>query len=79
MSKRPFEGEQERISSDASRFNDMLLKKLQRALNKDPEANLADLFPSDYASRLAGKKRKGSGKPHFFFHKCAKIKHVYLR
>ncbi|KAK2809192.1 hypothetical protein FQN50_004028 [Emmonsiellopsis sp. PD_5] len=66
MSKRPFEGEQEmrpnptRIPSDASRFNDMLLKKMQKALNKDPEANLMVLFPSNYASRLAEKKRKTS-------------------
>jgi hypothetical protein len=68
MSKRPFEGKQEirpnptRISSDASRFNDMLLKKLQKALHKDPEANLIDLFPLNYASRLAEKKKKRSGK-----------------
>lgn len=67
MSKRRFEENQEvrpnptRISSDAARFNDRLLKKLQRALDKDSEANLMDLFPSNYASRLAEKRRKRSG------------------
>jgi hypothetical protein len=42
--------------SPAARFNQSVLMKLQRALDADPETNLLDLFPNNYAGRLAGRK-----------------------
>jgi hypothetical protein len=45
--------------SEASRFNQMVLKKLQKALEADPEVDLASKIPSSYSSRLAHRKAKG--------------------
>ncbi|KAI2733292.1 hypothetical protein CBS147332_307 [Penicillium roqueforti] len=38
--------------SEAVRFNARTLKKLQAALTKDPEVDLADQFPTQYLERL---------------------------
>ena len=38
--------------SKAARFNAHVLKKLQAAVAKDPEVNLAEQFPMEYSQRL---------------------------
>lgn len=86
MSKWRFEGEQElrpnptKISSDAARFNHMLLKKLEKAFEKDQETNLMDLIPSNYSSRLTEKRKKRSGAISgcLFSQKYADVKYVSL-
>ena len=40
----------------AADFNNKVIKKLQKALAKDPEVDLQTLFPSEYSSRLEAKK-----------------------
>ncbi|KAF2254382.1 hypothetical protein BU26DRAFT_500151 [Trematosphaeria pertusa] len=44
--------------SEASQFNRMVMKKLQKALEADPEVDLASKIPSSYSSRLAHRKAK---------------------
>jgi hypothetical protein len=39
-------------------FNNMLLKKLQKTLNKDSEMNLMNLFLLNYTFQLTEKKKK---------------------
>jgi hypothetical protein len=46
------EGTQPAIKSKAARFNAHVLKKLQAAVTKDPEINLAEQFPAEYPQRL---------------------------
>jgi hypothetical protein len=52
--KRAFdsEGAQPASKSKAARFNAHILKKLQAAVMKDPEINLAEQFPQEYPQRL---------------------------
>lgn len=44
--------------SDAARFNRQVSRKLQKALQEDPEADLASKIPDSYAARLANRKAK---------------------
>ena len=46
------EATQPAVKSKAARFNAHMLKRLQAALSKDPEVNLAEKFPADYSTRL---------------------------
>lgn len=48
--------------SSAARFNDQVLRKLQKALAADPEADLLDRIPVGYSNRLAEKKEQKIGK-----------------
>ncbi|CAG8088628.1 unnamed protein product [Penicillium nalgiovense] len=52
--KREFDSEsaQPASKSKAARFNAHILKKLQAAVMKDPEINLAEQFPPEYPQRL---------------------------
>ncbi|KAJ5146105.1 uncharacterized protein N7515_000669 [Penicillium bovifimosum] len=50
------EGAQPASKSEAARFNAFTLKKLQAAIKKDPEINLAEQFPMGYQERLMAKK-----------------------
>ena len=45
-------------TSDASKFNSMVLRKLEKAYAVDPEDDLLARFPSGHSMRLAGKIRK---------------------
>ncbi|KAI9674971.1 MAG: hypothetical protein M1817_001377 [Caeruleum heppii] len=42
--------------SAAAKFNVSVLRKLERALEADPETDLSTAFPTNYSSRLAGRK-----------------------
>jgi len=42
--------------SDAARFNSSIFRKLQKALEKDPEVDLLSLFPTKYSARLGARK-----------------------
>lgn len=44
-------------SSEAVDFNAKALRKLQRALKADPEADLLSLLPTEYSERLRKKQR----------------------
>lgn len=46
------ESAQPASKSKAARFNAHILKKLQAAVTKDPEINLAEQFPAEYPQRL---------------------------
>ena len=46
------EATQPAVKSKAARFNAYILKRLQAAVTKDPEINLAEQFPADYSERL---------------------------
>jgi hypothetical protein len=48
------------IESEAHRFNRMVMRKLQRAIDADPEIDLASKLPRNYSSRLADRKTEGS-------------------
>lgn len=56
--KRAFDDafEQAKAHSEAARFNELVLKKLQRAYQANPEVDLTSILPSDYPSRLSAKK-----------------------
>ena len=43
--------------SEAVDFNAKVLRKLQKALKADPEANLLSLLPTEYSERLIQKQR----------------------
>ncbi|KAF3917562.1 hypothetical protein AA313_de0202717 [Arthrobotrys entomopaga] len=43
-------------STEAAVFNRRILSRIQRVFEKNPEADLLSLFPSDYQSRLADRK-----------------------
>ena len=45
-------------TSEAAKFNNMVLRKLEKAYAVDPEDDLLARFPSGYSMRLAGKMRK---------------------
>lgn len=47
--------------SPAAKFNRVVLRKLQKALDSDPEIDLASLLPLQYSSRLAAKVVQGGG------------------
>lgn len=52
--------------SPAARFNVAAIKKLQKALDADPEVDLISALPMDYAERLAGRKTlKGNVTPSY--------------
>ena len=44
-------------TSEAAKFNNMIIRKLQKAYAIDPEDDLLARFPSGYSMRLAGKIR----------------------
>ncbi|KJX93788.1 hypothetical protein TI39_contig4257g00003 [Zymoseptoria brevis] len=46
--------------SEAAQFNRLVLKKLRKAVDVDPEVNLISKLPSNYSSRLADRKKKSS-------------------
>ena len=45
-------------TSEAARFNNMVLRKIERAYAVDPEDDLLARFPSGYSMRLADRIRK---------------------
>ena len=45
-------------TSEAARFNSLVLRKLEKAYEMNPEDDLLARFPSGYSSRLAGRIRK---------------------
>lgn len=47
--------------SDAAKFNDRVLRKLQRAFAANPEDDLLANFPTGYSTRLAGRKKQDEG------------------
>lgn len=47
--------------SEAARFNDMVLRKLQRAYAVNPEGDLLTIFPSGYSTCQAGRKERDEG------------------
>ena len=49
------------LASEAAKFNEMVLRKLQRAFETDPEVDLFSQIPTGYSSRLAGKKEQDEG------------------
>ena len=48
-------------ASQAAKFNHMVLRKIQRAFELDPEDDLLSKFPTGYSTRLAGKKEQDEG------------------
>ena len=48
-------------ASEAAKFNQMVLRKLQRAFEANPEDDLLSKFPSGYSTRLAGRKEQDEG------------------
>ena len=48
--------------SAAAKFNATVMRKLQKAIAKDPEVDLFTVFPSNYVSRLAGRKSQKGGR-----------------
>lgn len=53
----PFKENQ--LVTAAAEFNRRVMKRLQKALARDPEVNLQEIFPSEYNSRLARKIQAG--------------------
>ena len=47
--------------TEAAKFNEMVLRKLQKAYVADPEDNLLAKFPSEYSTRLASRKKQDEG------------------
>lgn len=43
-------------TSEAANFNARVLRKVQRALDEDPEVDISMVLPSNYSSRLASRK-----------------------
>lgn len=43
-------------ASEAANFNATVLRKVQRALEEDPEIDISTVLPSNYSSRLASRK-----------------------
>ena len=52
---------QETHNSEAAKFNEMVIRKLQRAFAVDPEDDLLSKIPSEYSTRLAGRKKQDEG------------------
>jgi phage tail sheath gpL-like len=51
----------ESIESEAARFNRIVMRKLQKAIEADPEVDLASKLPTGYSLRLAGRKKGKQG------------------
>lgn len=52
---------QDQISKSAAyQLNQMIMRKLQKALQVDPEVDILSQIPSSYSSRLAERKMNGS-------------------
>ncbi len=49
-------------TSEAAKFNGIVLRKLQRAFAVDPETDLQANFPTGYSARLTGRKKQDDGK-----------------
>ena len=49
--------DQNTYTSEAAKFNNMVLRKLEKVYDEDPEDNLLARFPSEYSLRLAAKIR----------------------
>lgn len=52
----------EMVESEAAQFNRMVLRKLQKAIEADPEVDLASKLPANYSSRLAERKKEDQGR-----------------
>lgn len=52
----------EMVESEAAQFNRMVLRKLQKAIEADPEVDLASKLPTNYSSRLAERKKEDQGR-----------------
>jgi hypothetical protein len=50
--------------SEAAQFNRMVMRKLQKAIEADPEVDLASKLPTSYSSRLADRKEESKGRMH---------------
>ena len=57
---KPPDSEEAVFSTPAAQFNRRVMKKLNRAFEADPRADLAARFPTEYSSRLAKKSKKGA-------------------
>ena len=53
---------QETHTSDAAKFNEMVIRILQRAFAVNPEDDLLSKVPSEYSTRLAERKKQDEGK-----------------
>ncbi|KAI4167669.1 MAG: hypothetical protein LQ343_007023 [Gyalolechia ehrenbergii] len=52
-------------TSSATRFNAVVLRKLQKAITKDPEVDLISIIPTGYSVRLMGmKEQEGNKRAH---------------
>lgn len=47
--------------SEAARFNRIVMRKLQKAIEADPEVDLACRLPTNYSLRLAGRRKENKG------------------
>ena len=47
--------------SEAAKFNQVVLRKIQRAFETDPGVDLLSKFPTGYITRLAGRKEQDEG------------------
>jgi hypothetical protein len=56
----------EEIESEAAQFNRMVMRKLQKAIEADPEVDLASKLPKTYSLRLADRKKEIKG----WLHQC---------
>lgn len=45
--------------SEATRFNQLVMRKLRKAMDTDPEVDLASKIPLNYSVRLAERKTEG--------------------
>lgn len=54
--QRPHDNPDARNSSEAANFNARVLRKVQRALQEDPEVDISTVLPNNYPSRLASRK-----------------------
>ena len=60
-------------ASPATHLNAMVLRKLQKAISKDPEVDLTSIIPTKYSARLMGLKRQEANKrPHQAQEKASK-------
>lgn len=51
----------EEVESEVAQFNRLVMKKLQRAIEADPEVVLASKLPMRYSLRLADRKKENKG------------------
>ena len=49
------------IESEAARFNQIVMRKLQKAIEADPEVDTAFELPTNYSLRLAGRRKEKKG------------------